>query len=179
MTNNEKSERARLYEVSFQIAPTLGEDGARGEAENIKSLIQKQNGEIVSAGEPRQVRLAYTIRKETEGKYQKYDTAFFGFFKFEAEPEALTGLNEELARNGSVIRHLVVQTVPDSEKTTAKLAAELREADKKRRDESREGSEEVAAEKPAEASPEAAAAAVPEAVTEAIKEDAKAGRAED
>lgn len=158
MTNNEKSERARLYEVSFQIAPTLGEDGARGEAENIKSLIQKQGGEVVSFGEPRQVRLAYTIRKEAEGKYQKYDTAFFGFFKFEAECEALTGINEELARNVSVIRHLVVQTVPDSEKTTAKLAAELREAEKKRREASREESDEVA-DKPLEASPEVVAEA--------------------
>lgn len=163
MTNNEKSERVRLYEVGFQIAPTLGEDGARGEAEKIKSLIQKQGGDVVSSGEPRQVRLAYTIRKEIEGKYQKFDTAFFGHFKFEAEPEALTGLNEDLARNVSVIRHIVLQTVPDSDKTTAALAAELREAEKKRRESSRE--EEPADDKPAEPAPEAEA--------EAEKEDDK------
>jgi ribosomal protein S6 len=174
MTNTEKSERARLYEVGFQIAPTLGEDGARGEAEKIKSFIQKEGGEVVSSGEPRQVRLAYTIRKEAEGKYQKYDTAFFGFFKFEAEPEALTGLNEELARSTAVIRHIVVQTVPDTEKTTAKLAAELREAEKKRRDSSREESDD--AEKTAEAP---AADAVPEAIVEAQKEENKAGRTEE
>jgi ribosomal protein S6 len=148
MTNTEKSERARLYEVGFQIAPTLGEDGVRGASEKIKSLIQKVGGEVVSHGEPRQVRLAYTIRKEIEGKYQKFDTAFFGFYKFEAEPEALAELNDELARDAAVIRHIVVQTVPDTEKTTAALAAELREAEKKRRDASREESEE--AEKPAE-----------------------------
>ena len=151
MTNNEKSERARLYEVGFQIAPTLGEDGARGEAEKIKSLIQKEGGDVVSSGEPRQVRLAYTIRKEVEGKYQKYDTAYFGFFKFEAEPEALDAIREELDRTSSVIRYIVVQTVPDSEKTTAKLAAELREAEKKRRESSREESDEApVAEAPAE-----------------------------
>ncbi len=148
MTNTEKSERARLYEVGFQIAPTLGEDGVRGAAAKIKSLIQKVGGEVVSEGEPRQVRLAYTIRKEIEGKYQKFDTAFFGHFKFEAEPEALAELNDELARDVAVIRHIVVQTVPDTEKTTAALAAELREAEKKRRDASRDESE--AEEKPAE-----------------------------
>lgn len=161
MTNTEKSERARLYEVGFQIAPTLGEDGVRGAAEKIKSLIQnlteKQGGGVVSAGEPRQVRLAYTIRKEVEGKYQKFDTAFFGHFKFEAEPEALAPINEELARDAAVIRHIVVQTVPDTEKTTAKLAAELREAEKKRRDASREEAEDAPA--PAEAAPEAPAEA--------------------
>ncbi len=156
MTNTEKSERARLYEVGFQIAPTLGEDGVRGAAAKIKSLIQKVGGEVVSEGEPRQVRLAYTIRKEIEGKYQKFDTAFFGHFKFEAEPEALAELNDELARDVAVIRHIVVQTVPDTEKTTAALAAELREAEKKRREASREESDEVA-DKPAEVAPEAAA----------------------
>ncbi len=176
MTNNEKSERVRLYEVGFQIAPTLGEDGIRGAAEKIKSLIQKAGGEVVSHGEPHQVRLAYTIRKEVEGKYQKYDTAFFGHFKFEAEPEALTLINEELARDIAVIRHIVVLTVPDSEKTTAALAAELREAEKKRRESSREESDEAAA--PAEVAPEAAAEVVPEAVVEAQKEENKAGRAE-
>lgn len=174
MTNTEKSERARLYEVGFQIAPTLGEDGARGESEKIKGFIQKAGGEIVSAGEPRLVRLAYTIRKEVEGKYQKFDTAFFGHFKFEAEPEALAAVNDELARDAAVVRHLVVLTVPDTEKTTAKLAAELREAEKKRRDSSREESEE--GDKPAEAP---AADAVPEAVVEAQKEENKAGRADE
>jgi ribosomal protein S6 len=166
MTNNEKSERARLYEVGFQIAPTLGEDGVHGEAEKIKSLIQKVGGEIVASGAPHQVRLAYTIRKEVEGKYQKYDTAFFGHFKFEAEPEALTVLNDEISRNGAIIRHIVVQTVPDSDKTTAKLAAELRDIEKKRREASREGSEDAVA--PAEAAPEVA----PE-VAEAPKEEEK------
>ncbi len=163
MTNNEKSERARLYEVGFQIAPTLGEDGVHGEAEKIKSLIQKIGGEVVSFGAPHQVRLAYTLRKEVEGKYQKYDTAFFGHFKFEAEPEALAALNEELARNVSVIRHIVLQTVPDSEKTTAKLAAELREAEKKRREASREESDEAAA----------PAAEAPAEVAEVPKEEDK------
>lgn len=131
MTNETTFERSSLYEVGFQIVPTLGEDGARDQAAKVVALVSAR-GPIASQGEPRLVKLAYTLRKPAEGRYQKFDTAYFAWVKFTAEPASIAGLEEDLRHEDGLIRYLIVKTVPDSDKTTAKLAAEIREADRKR-----------------------------------------------
>ena len=131
MTNETSSERSALYEVGFQIVPTLGEDGATEQAAKVAALVSAR-GPVSSSGEPRLVKLAYKLTKSAEGRYLKFDTAYFAWVKFTTDPASVAALEEELKHQDNLIRFLLVKTVPDSDHTTAKLAAEIREAEKRR-----------------------------------------------
>ena len=61
--------------------------------------------------------LAYEMRKETTGKYQRYNTAYFGWVKFEVLPEGSLKIGEAFKTNPSILRHLLIKTVRENTMT--------------------------------------------------------------
>lgn len=67
----------------------------------ITRLIQKYVSSSVSEGSLVKVNLAYAIKKNSQ--------AFFGYLKFEMEPEKVGDLGKDLKHESSVIRHLLIK----------------------------------------------------------------------
>ena len=90
-----------IYETLFIVDVTAGEEAAKASVEKFASLIAA-NGEIVEKAEWGKRRLAYEIRKQSEGYYY--------FIKVDAVPSMAVELEKNLRlMNETVLRYLIVR----------------------------------------------------------------------
>lgn len=104
----------QIYEVGFHIVSSVSEDTVSGEVEAIKSLIEKSGGVFIADEFPKKISLAYTITKDIEGKRQRFDTAYFGWIKFEMKTDSIIDLKEGMDVNKNILRFLIIKTVKES-----------------------------------------------------------------
>ncbi|MEX0672992.1 MAG: 30S ribosomal protein S6 [Candidatus Paceibacterota bacterium] len=99
---------AREYECAYLLMPTIAEEKVAGEVEAIRSVIEKNSAGIVQEKEPEKMPLAYEMTIKREGKKDRFLEAYFGWMTFTASSEAIAVMNEELARNSSLIRFMII-----------------------------------------------------------------------
>ncbi len=92
------------------ITPDHDESQTETLIENVKGIIE-QNGNIVHIDNWGKRRLAYPIRKRTEGYYVIY--------VFECETSFVAQLNQALRVNEAILRHMIVLYEDDLEKLKA------------------------------------------------------------
>ena len=108
-------ENTKTYEVSFNIIPTIPEEKLGEEVALIRSNIEENKGIFVSEEFPKMRQLAYSMKKAIHGHtYKTFDSAYFGWIKFDADAEALVKINTALTANGNILRFLVIS--PTKEK---------------------------------------------------------------
>lgn len=120
-TNTEAQADRKIYEVGFQIVPSVSEDKIGEEFSKIKDAIEKNQAIIISESTPKFCQLSYEMRKESAGKYQKYNTAYFGSVKFEASAEESLKIGEAFKINPSILRYLIIKTVRENTMTVPKI----------------------------------------------------------
>ena len=107
--------RSNVYEIGYLIASSVPEEKVSAEAEAVKSIITKAGAEVITEGEPVIERLAYTMRKKSvSGAYDKYDTAYFGWIKFEVGSNKIEGIKKAVDIHPSVLRMLMTSTVREN-----------------------------------------------------------------
>ena len=121
---------SQIYEVGFHTVPSVEEVNLPKEVDAIKSLIEKNGGFFISEEMPKKIALAYTIVKNIDGKIQKFDSAYFGWVKFEMKTDKILNVREEMDLNKNVLRYLIIKTVKESTLTPKDLFAKT-EAPKK------------------------------------------------
>ena len=88
------------YEVIYVVDPAVGEEG-------IAALVEKFNGivggygTVTSVDEWGKRRLAYDVKKFTDG--------FYVLINFEAAPAEIKEIDRVLKINDEVLRHLIVK----------------------------------------------------------------------
>jgi ribosomal protein S6 len=112
---------ARLYELGVNLVPTL-EDKIEAAFENIKSIITSNGGAITADSKPALIDLAYTMGKNIDSKWYRYNTAYFGWVKFTAEPSKLAELKEEFDVDGSILRYMILNTTAEAATSAQDLA---------------------------------------------------------
>lgn len=100
----------RFYELGYLITPTTPEVEVPGEVTTIKNAIEKEGGAVHSEGIPEYIDLAYTMEKTVGSKKSKYAQGYFGWIKFDAEPDTVKALTKALDGNLSLIRYILVKT---------------------------------------------------------------------
>ena len=105
---NEPGEQV-IYELGYHLLPALSPDDITAEVKDIKSTIEKFEGVFLSEDHPKSLRLAYTIAKKSGSKYVKFDTAFFGWIKFEMTPERIVVFKEAVDKKDTILRFIVVK----------------------------------------------------------------------
>lgn len=91
----------RDYELVLVISPDVGDEGLPATIERAHQYIQTNGGEIKQVDEWGRRRLAYPIRRATEGYYV--------ITRFALEPQSVRGLEAGLDLAEDVLRHLVVK----------------------------------------------------------------------
>lgn len=104
----------RLYEFGFILVPTIIEGDVPAKVDVLKAIISKVGGEISSEGVPEYIDLAYTMEKTVGSKKTKYSQGYFGFIKFEAEPEMLEALKKAFDGEADIVRYLLIKTNPQN-----------------------------------------------------------------
>ncbi len=100
----------RFYEVGFLLTPSVAETEVEKEVAALKGAIEKAGGQVHSEGNPEYIDLAYTMEKTVGSKKYKYSQGYFGWIKFESDPETIAPLTKALDGNLSLIRYILVKT---------------------------------------------------------------------
>jgi small subunit ribosomal protein S6 len=96
-----KGGRMRKYEVAFIVHPDL-EETAFGEVqERVKSWINDAGGKVTKVDLWGKKKLAYEIRKQTEGQYI--------LFEIEMPPSFCAELEHNLRLQESILRYMVTR----------------------------------------------------------------------
>jgi len=89
------------YEAIFIVSSKLSENDTKALTEELKSLIESNQGVkmLDSSTEARQ--FAYHIKKETKGSYLKY--------KFTAPPETIQNIKEAIKHREEILRSTFIK----------------------------------------------------------------------
>ena len=110
----ENNADSRIYEVGYLLVPTIEEGGIPAVYGNLKELIGSFGGQIISDEIPRMRELAYTLGKDVQNVRSKFDNAYFGWTKFEMDPEKVLELKKKLDLDPNFLRFLLIKTVKEN-----------------------------------------------------------------
>lgn len=91
----------REYELTFVLRPNMDEEGFAAATEKVSGYVKAAGGEVTRTDVWGRRRLAYPIRRFTEGYYV--------FMLLQMDANGLAELDRSLRLNEDVIRHLVVR----------------------------------------------------------------------
>ena len=91
----------RDYELVLVISPDVGDEGFPTTVDRVSNFIKERGGEVKDTDQWGRRRLAYPIRRATEG--------FYAVTHFSIEPTELRALEGNLGLAEDVLRHLVVR----------------------------------------------------------------------
>ena len=89
------------YEVTVILSAKLEDDARTAALDKIKGYIERYNGTVGQVDEWGKKRLAYEIKRESEG--------FYYLINFEGTPETPNGLESHVRIMEPVLRYLVVK----------------------------------------------------------------------
>ena len=99
------------YEVGYHIIPAVSLENLSNEVENIKNFIVKEGAAIISEEFPKLRELAYSIKKAASGIKRNFDTAYFGWIKFDAGDAPIAKIKKFFDENENILRFLLINTV--------------------------------------------------------------------
>lgn len=132
---NEEAANGQVYELSFLALPSIPEDKISAVTEAIRAAISKEGGKEIGAEEPFKHPLAYSISKRVGSSRYVLNDAYIGWIKFEAEPEAVSGIKANVEKIAEVVRFLLVKAPRETTFTFAKARALAEERERKEREE--------------------------------------------
>jgi ribosomal protein S6 len=103
-----------VYEVGFLLLPTIAEDKIVEEFASIKKVIESHKSSFISEDRPKMISLAYSMIKKEGGRNIKYDTAYFGWIKFETTSDMIGEIKKKLDELDNVLRFMIVKTVREN-----------------------------------------------------------------
>jgi ribosomal protein S6 len=131
-----------VYEVGFHIVPAVSPENLPKEVDAIKAFLGKQGATIISEEFPKLRSLAYSMVKVVGQTRQTYETAYFGWIKFEAAKENAAEIAKHFETSEKVLRHLLIKTVRESTLYGSKVLSQEKGA---KEDAPKEASKEVKA----------------------------------
>jgi len=90
----------KTYELTYIISPEVTSEEAQTKAKEFESAIKAREGTILKQLDPAAKTLSYPIKGRASG--------FIGVLEFQLEPEKLAELKEIVAKNGKIVRHMVI-----------------------------------------------------------------------
>jgi ribosomal protein S6 len=110
-----------IYEIGYHILPNIDESQVPVQSLKIKSIVEENEGVIISEGMPKMVILSYDISKTIDSKKQRFNKAYFGWVKFEADPSQISNIKSKIESLADVLRFIIVKTVKEDTMHTPKI----------------------------------------------------------
>lgn len=89
------------YELAVIFLPTLDDEALKAEFESVQKLIERFGGTIDKVDDWGKRKLAYEIKKHTEG--------FYNFITFDSESTAPIEIERRMRIKENVLRYLIVR----------------------------------------------------------------------
>ncbi len=104
----------RVYELGYLFVPGILEENVAAEATALKDLVLSFGALPISEEYPRLIELAYEMEATINNKKEYFTTGYFGWLKFDLDPEKVAALHDKLALSDKLIRFLLIKTVRGS-----------------------------------------------------------------
>ncbi len=127
MTKETVKTAGTVYEVGFHIVPAVSPEKLPAEVDAIKAVLGEAKATIISEEFPKLRNLAYTMIKAIGPARHRYDTAYFGWIKFEAAPETSADIKKALDGNEKILRYILIKTVRENTLYGAKVLPQEKE----------------------------------------------------
>jgi len=111
---DKEEEKLQIYEVGYHIVPAVPLESLQSEVENIKNFLAKEGSKITSEEFPKLLDLAYSISKAVGGAKRNFNTAYFGWIKFDAGEAPVAKIKKFFDENENILRFLLIKTVKES-----------------------------------------------------------------
>jgi ribosomal protein S6 len=111
----------QVYELGYHIVSTVAEENLPKEVESLKAIVLQDGGSLVSEGEPKLINLAYSMTKSVADVKKTFNTAYFGWLKFETKSELMPSIKKAVDANPNVLRYLLIKTVRENTLYVPKL----------------------------------------------------------
>lgn len=102
------------HEVGYHIVPAVSIENLSNEVENIKNFLTKEGVVIISEEFPKMRELAYSISKTVGGIKRNFDTAYFGWIKFDAGETPIAKVKKFFDENENILRFILINTVREN-----------------------------------------------------------------
>jgi small subunit ribosomal protein S6 len=89
------------YELVVIVNPSIADDDVAKTVEKVKTFVTGRGGAVAEANQWGRKKLAYPIKKCTEGNY--------ALIKFNLDPKLTTELETSLKLSDDIIRHMLVK----------------------------------------------------------------------
>jgi ribosomal protein S6 len=139
-----KTDSSKIYELGYILVASIPEEKIADEVASLKDLLVANGADVVSSEDPILIDLAYSMTKVVSAQRQKYSRGYFGWIKFEGEPEALAAIKKVLDLSATMLRYLIVKTVRENTLLNGKMVLRKEEREEVMADE-------VAADEPLDA----------------------------
>jgi len=116
-----KTDTSKIYELGYILVSSLPDEKITAEVASIKELLSKNGSDIVSSEDPILIDLAYPMVKVVSAQRQKYSRGYFGWVKFESEPEALAEIKKALDLSSTILRYMIIKTVRENTLINGKM----------------------------------------------------------
>ena len=110
---NNKADK-RVYELGYLLVSTLSPEEMPVASGELKELISSFEGDHISEDMPKLINLAYPMVKVVSNVRSKFDTGYFGWFKFFMSPEKVLELKKKVDLHPNIIRFLILKTVQEN-----------------------------------------------------------------
>ena len=117
----QKRDGFQVYELGYHIVSTIAEENLSKEVEILKAIILKDGGSLISEGEPKLINLAYSMDKSVADIKKKFNTAYFGWIKFETSQSLMPEIKKAVDQNPNILRYLLIKTVRENTMFVPKL----------------------------------------------------------
>ena len=114
LTQEDQQLENRVYELGFHFVSTIVEDEVAVQFSHLKSLIEKRGGQFIAEEMPKFKNLAYPISKTVKTDKKNHLSSYFGWVKFEINPEEIIPLEKEIKAFGPMLRFLLIKTVKEN-----------------------------------------------------------------
>jgi len=110
----------RIYELGYHIVSSIPEEKLPAEVTVIKDVLESNGAVFISEEFPKLRHLTYTMTKVIGARHLKFDTAYFGWMKFEMIPASVLAVKKILDLNESILRFIIIKTVRENTLAVAK-----------------------------------------------------------
>jgi ribosomal protein S6 len=114
----------KVYEIGYLIVPSIPEEKVSGEINAIKDILAKHKAGIIADESATLRPLAYTMVKKIGTTNRRFDSAYFGWIKFEAAPVEVRLIEKEVKEVESILRLLLINTIREHTLLSNKLSLE-------------------------------------------------------
>ena len=121
LVGGEKEGGKQVYELGYHIVSTVAEENLPKEVEILKAIVFQDGGSLIAEGEPKLINLAYSMTKSVADAKKKFNTAYFGWIKFETKSELMPSIKKAVDAYPNVLRYLLIKTVRENTMFTPKL----------------------------------------------------------